>query len=135
MPGEIQSNLEQEIALLEREIQSKRQELEKKSGMVIESREALHHLVGEKLGKSTPSPGPSTTAQAPSPSSGAASYLDNLDPASVAKVNDLIGKVSKQGIAKTIEEARRAEPFILDAFHDALVDKLHGELKARGLVK
>lgn len=138
MPEGISSNLEQEIALLEQEIATKRAELEQKSGMSVESKEALRHIVGEKIHGSTkdkdrplapPKDGPLGISGASS-----SSYLDSLDPASVQKVNDLIGQVSERGIAKTIEEAKRQEPFILDAFHDALVDKLHDELKARGIV-
>ena len=132
----VSSNLEQEIHLLEQEIAAKREELETKSGMVVESREVLRHVIAEKVhGEGTvPKARPSEDAKV-GPLTATGSYLDDLDPASVAKVNELIGKVGEQGIAKTIEEAKRAEPFILDAFHDALVDKLHEELKARGIVK
>ena len=132
----VSSNLEQEIHLLEQEIAAKREELEKKSGMQVEEREALRHVGGEKIhgAGAIPKVRPSEDTKV-GPLTGIGSYLDSLDPASVAKVNDLIDRVSEQGIAKSIEEAKKQEPFILDAFHDALVDKLHEELKQRGIVK
>lgn len=136
MPEGISSNLEQEIALLEQEIAAKRAELEKKSGMAVESKEVLRHVVAEKIGGEGAIPKARPPEPAKVGSSGAVtSYLDALDPDSVAKVNDLIAQVSERGIARTIEEAKKQEPFILDAFHDALVDKLHEELKARGIIR
>lgn len=40
------------------------------------------------------------------------------------------------GVLAAIEEARKLnEPFLLDAFHDLLVDKLRDELVARDKIK
>jgi len=47
------------------------------------------------------------------------------------QVEKLVDAVFHQGINKTIKEAQKAGPFILDAFHDALTDKLYEELKTR----
>jgi hypothetical protein len=38
------------------------------------------------------------------------------------------------GIARGLREAKKAGPHFLDAFHDALVEKLYPELKRRGIV-
>jgi len=40
-----------------------------------------------------------------------------------------------KGIVAGLKEARKKGPLVLDAFHDALVDKFYGELKKRGHVK
>jgi len=66
---------------------------------------------------------------------GSKSYLDNIDDATVAKVNGYIAKVFQNGIKATLREVIEQDPFVLDVFHDALTDKLYGEMKARGLVK
>jgi len=50
------------------------------------------------------------------------------------KVEKLIDMTFHQGIEKTVEEAQKFGPFVLDAYHDALTDKLHAELKRRKLI-
>ena len=65
----------------------------------------------------------------------AKSYLDNLSPESIKEVNRLIELVSEKGVKGAIAQAKNSNPFVLDAFHDALVDKLYEELKSRGLIK
>ena len=43
--------------------------------------------------------------------------------------------VFEKGLEVALKEAGKQTPFIEDAFHDALVDKLLPELKKRGIVK
>lgn len=50
------------------------------------------------------------------------------------EVRRLINLVFKDGLESALKEARRKQPFIEDAFHDALVDKLLPELRKRGLI-
>lgn len=50
------------------------------------------------------------------------------------QVEKLIDAFFHQGIKKTIKEAQKSGGFVLDAFHDALTDKLHEELKKRKLI-
>lgn len=58
------------------------------------------------------------------------------EPAQVKnKVEQLINMAFSEGIEKSVKEAAKAGPFILDAFHDALTSKLYEELKKRGLLK
>lgn len=49
------------------------------------------------------------------------------------KIQYLIQLAFQEGLAKAIKEAKNYPPFIEDAFHDALIDKLMPELKKRGL--
>lgn len=51
------------------------------------------------------------------------------------EVERLIDTAFSEGIEKSVKEARKQGPFILDAFHDALTAKLYEELKKRGLLK
>ncbi|MEK7114515.1 MAG: hypothetical protein AAB832_00405, partial [Patescibacteria group bacterium] len=50
------------------------------------------------------------------------------------QVEKLIDAFFHQGVEKTIKEAQKNGDFVLDAFHDALIDKLHEELKKRKLI-
>ena len=61
-------------------------------------------------------------------------YLKDSPDEIKLQVEKLVGLVFHQGISKTIKEAQKAGPFVLDAFHDALTDKLYDELKKRKLI-
>jgi hypothetical protein len=61
-------------------------------------------------------------------------YLKELPAETKLQVAQLVDLTFHQGIEKVIARARRANPFILDAFHDALTDKLYEELKKRELI-
>lgn len=40
-----------------------------------------------------------------------------------------------KGVVPALKEAKKGDAYILDAFHDALVERLYPELQKRGLVK
>ena len=61
-------------------------------------------------------------------------YLKEIPEEIKIKVKDLINEVFNKGLVKTVQEAAKADPFVLDAFHDALTDKLFEELKARKII-
>lgn len=61
-------------------------------------------------------------------------YLKDSSPEIKLQVEKLVDLVFHQGIEKTVKEANQAGAFILDAFHDALTDKLYEELKNRKLI-
>ncbi|MBT9169085.1 MAG: hypothetical protein DDT19_02437 [Syntrophomonadaceae bacterium] len=50
------------------------------------------------------------------------------------QVEKLINLVFHHGIIKVSKEAQKSGGFVLDAFHDALTDKLHEKLKKRKLI-
>ncbi len=64
-------------------------------------------------------------------------YLRDDDGGGKAKeeVEGLLGLVFEKGLEPALKEAKGHSPFIEDAFHDALVDKLLPELKKRGIIK
>ena len=53
----------------------------------------------------------------------------------IREVEDLVSMVFEKGLEVALKEAGKQSPFVEDAFHDALVDKLLPELKKRGIVK
>lgn len=61
-------------------------------------------------------------------------YLKEAPEEIKLKVEELIGEVFERGIKKTTQKALGYGPYFLDAFHDALVDKMLEELKKRGKI-
>ena len=51
------------------------------------------------------------------------------------EIEYLLDLALHHGIEKANSEAKKSSPFIVDAFHDALVTKLYPELQKRGIVK
>jgi len=49
-------------------------------------------------------------------------------------VTDLIDHTFQKGLLEGITAAKKQDPFILDMYHDALVEKLHEEMKHKGLL-
>lgn len=57
------------------------------------------------------------------------------EPAAVKQeIEHLLSLVFQKGILSATAEAAHSNPFILDAFHDALAGKLYPELQKRGIV-
>lgn len=97
----------------------------------------------ERLAESVPMPHPAQTTAQPSvitaQSTGTSplpSYLAKGDQPEQIKqeVSRLVNLVFSDSISTAIAESKRHSPFVQDAFHDALVDKLMPELKRRGMI-
>lgn len=61
-------------------------------------------------------------------------YVDNASAETKLQVEYLLDIAFHQGILKADREARKANPFVLDAFHDALVKKLYPHMQERGVL-
>ncbi len=61
-------------------------------------------------------------------------YVKNASSDIKNKIEELINFVFEHGVEKAVKEAKKEGPFFLDAFHDALADKLYEELKKRKLL-
>lgn len=135
--GSDRGSIEAEIAELSKRIDEKRKLLETEAG-VVEEKEVVRQAVAEKISPSMPvstNSSATATATVPPKSSSKTSYLDGLDKESVEQIQSLVALVFEKGFDAAIQEVSLMEPFIIDAFHDALVDRLYDELKSRGLVK
>lgn len=138
------SVIEAEIQELSRQIEEKRKALEESRGMHVEHQEAISQVVLEHL-----KPGGSTTTttsdddedtddtkkQAKPAAATHQHYLDTAPPQVVREINELIELVPTKGVKEAIKQAQNREPFVMDGFHDALVDRLYTELKTRGYIK
>ena len=51
------------------------------------------------------------------------------------RVEELVDMAIHKGIEIALKQARKESPFVLDALHDALVEKIYPELQKRGVVK
>jgi len=75
-------------------------------------------------------------AQPSEPSSGLLPQYAQSAPAETRlEVEYLLDVAFHHGIAKANTEAMKSSPFVIDAFHDALVGKLYPELQKRGILK
>jgi len=61
-------------------------------------------------------------------------YVEDASPEVKLEVEYLLDIAFHEGILKADREARKTSPFVLDAFHDALVKKLYPTLKEQGLL-
>jgi len=118
-------SLEKEIALLNEQIEQKREQLEQENKIVSDK-----ELIKEVL-VSTPTISAPASQSTPSDDS----YLNDLDEVTEANIGDLLDKVFSTGLAKTLKLAKQLSPLELDAFHDTLTDRLYDELSKRGLIK
>lgn len=60
--------------------------------------------------------------------------LNPTEPQIKIEIERLLDLVFHRGLVKALSEAKHHPPFVEDAFHDALVDKLLPELKKRGMI-
>ena len=137
------NNIEAEIAELSQKIAEKRSQLEASKGIISE-RELVKSALGERISNTVPkNTGTSSTSTvAVATSSGTAtpppagkSYLDFIDEESRLEIEKLVSTVFEKGLDNTLKSLEYETPFIIDAFHDVLTDKLYGELKKRGILK
>ena len=95
----------------------------------LSSREVLKKSIGSAY--NIPVRQPTTQKQ----SSILPQYLENASLEDKAKVEKLINLAFHDGLEKAVNEAKKESPFILDAFHEVLVDKIYPLLKQRGDIK
>lgn len=133
-------DLEAEIAELTKQIEAKKLALESSAGVVREDREIISSTVAEKFYDPASSASDDSVAddnqgEADKKTKVSKDYLDNLQPETVSAINAYVSLIPKSGIRKTIKLVQTEQPFMVDAFHDALVTRLYEELKQRGIIK
>ncbi len=126
MPEQFSSeSVPAELLELSKAIELRRNSIETEHG-VSEEKELVHRVLTEEIFD----PAPSHTSN----TSLAVHYLDTLDDDLLAELNAYIARIPELGVKKTVALVRNERPFLIDAFHDALTDKLYGELKQHGLI-
>ena len=79
-------------------------------------------------------PAAAVSSQSKSDNQTLPNYLNDSPLEVKLQVEKLVESVFRQGIEKAVKEASKNSAFVLDAFHDALTDKLYDELKKRKLI-
>lgn len=124
--------LEADIERLSKEIAEKRNLLEHKDLSARELvKKSLEPMFKQDIGKPA---AVQFATQSATQNQIIPDYLKNASPEIKLLVEELVNSLFHQGVEKVVKRAKRANPFILDAFHDALTDKLHQELKNRKLI-
>ncbi|MEK9173581.1 MAG: hypothetical protein AAB594_03365 [Patescibacteria group bacterium] len=80
----------------------------------------------------TPVSGGSTTSTLPGV---LPDYAQSASSEVKLEIEALVEAVFTKGLIEAANEASKSSPFVLDAFHDALTDKLYPELQKRGILK
>lgn len=78
---------------------------------------------------------PASAVQAQPSDSPLPDYAKDAPAEAKLEIEYLLDLAFHHGIDKANNEAKKSSPFIMDAFHDALVTKLYPELQKRGIVK
>ena len=87
-------------------------------------RQALHQVIGERLGRVQQAAGSSAQVGAAIP------------PQVQQVVDGLVSKAIGKNLDEAIEEAKKSsDPVVLDAFHDAVVGELYDRLVGEGKLK
>lgn len=121
------SALEADIEKLNKEISEKKNLLEYKK---ITERELIKQTIQPMIKSGQPAQSVPLKNQSVILPDYAASSSNEIK----LQIEELVNSLFHQGIEKVVKRAQRASPFVLDAFHDALTDKLHEELKKRKLI-
>ncbi len=123
-----------EHAALEQEIKRLSVEI-KERGIAKTEQEAAKTVIKEQI--TAQSSGGAATSASPVTDASAQvlpKYLSDAPAETKIRVEKLLDLAWHAGIKRAAKEAKESGPLVLDAFHDALTDKLYDEMKTRGLL-
>ncbi len=134
------NNLEQEVQVLEKTLEEKKEKL--KEMAPEEKEEMVREYTRKRLEKLTPKPKkteipPSRPTTIPSPPAKKVlpSYLDTQDEDTKKIVKDLVKLSEEKGLKTALNKIQKTnQPFLLDAFHDALTFKFLQELRKKDVI-
>ncbi len=129
MQQNFHSSLENDILRLSQEVRNKQEVV---PGPSVSERDLLGSVLRVRMQQA---PAATTPAPAPEPASPVLpGYLSAESPEVRLKVEELADLAFEKGIDTAVAEAKKYDPFILDALHDTLTSKLYDELKSRKLL-
>lgn len=127
--GAVHSAIEADIARLSAEIKERSA---KEFG--APSKETLKQALYPVIYQAAPAaPAPAADNQEP-PSPYLPEYVNRAPQEARLQVEKLVDLAFHKGVAEAAAHARLMGSFVTDAFHDALVEKLYGEMQARNLL-
>lgn len=96
-----------------------------------EEKALLRQLVGEKLQLQAPPPPPPSTQSIPSTATSSTTTQQDENQYQQA-IEFLLEITFTKGLMEGIKEARKTgNPYLIDEYHDTLVDRFYQEIKAR----
>ncbi|MBI2064934.1 MAG: hypothetical protein HYT62_02685 [Candidatus Yanofskybacteria bacterium] len=122
---ETPSTIEQDIAELEKQLESKKAALEHDKS----ERDILHGIIGEKIQQHVPAYQPRPASPSPAKVNEPPSYLTQELKDKIQAIIDLVFSTNLEDGIK--EAAKSGNAALVDAFHDILVDELYGQLIER----
>ncbi len=123
--------LEADIERLGKEIVEKKKLLEHKN---LSDRELVKQTLHPIIKQAAVEPQTAASQISSTQSNVLPNYLQNSSTDVKVEVEKLVDLTLHQGIEKVAKIASKSNAFILDAFHDALTDKMYEELKKRKLI-
>ena len=136
MPEPITPNFE---AALEADIERLSVELKERRDHPEMQGLSGHEKVREAIRAISPAPAPTDDTPAAAQTNvfqnPLPDYAKNATPETKLEIETLLESAFRDGLAKASAAAAKSNPFVLDAFHDALAGKLYPELKKRGIVE
>jgi len=118
--------LEADIARLSAEIQGHRARPESKN---LKEQELLKRSL-TSFTQTVSSPKHDEPSPSPLPA-----YAQSAPAQTKLEIERLLDIAFHHGILKAATEAKKSSSFVVDAFHDALIEKLYPELQKRGILK
>lgn len=126
MQPNFDSMLEKDILRLSKEIKRHQEAL---PAQEILPKEIIKSSIGAQIQSQVADSAPQNAEPSVLPQ-----YLQRESPEIQLKVEELVDLAFHKGIEISVKEAKKYDPFILDAFHDSLTGKIYDELKARKLL-
>lgn len=125
LQGDLDARLEGELAqLAERVKESARQES-------VPHKEALKNIVVQESGARAGEQ-PATGGSGSTPSSNVLpDYMATQGDAVKVAVAQILDEAVHKGIFKAVKDSLKASPYLANAVHDSLTDKLYAEMKSR----
>lgn len=137
VPQEASTQRQEEPAGLEAD-------MDRLAGEIMRHKEVLEHeptdhkeLLKQAIRAIAPHDGGSAPASGTQPQTDSPyvpAYAAGAAPEVKLEIEYLVDLALREGIGKANAAARKSNPFILDAFHDALAGKLYPELQRRNIV-
>jgi len=135
------AHLEAEIKALERALATKKAAFEAGQGGTeakFPEKEALHEAVKERYIEAVPQGAQPGGQSAPAPAQQNAQAVQHAQQVGQLKadqqVKQLINLMFDKGIFYAVDVAKNMDPYTMDEFHHALVDKLFDEMVKRNII-
>ncbi len=135
------NSVESEIAELEKQLTQKRAMLGKEKDLSAEALAKVEWSLEQVVGAEKPAPSAATPSQAPlsaptstpAPTSVKPEVYDFKGLAKNQQLKNLVDLAFQKGIGYAADVARNLDSaYLMDEFHDTLIDKLHKELVEKG---